>query len=226
MKVKICGMKLNTGEVAALKPDYLGFIFWEQSPRYFTGPIPPLQESVAKVGVFVDATIEEVLRKTSEYGLNMVQLHGGETPEFCAHLRTAMQTAAYISGGGKPIPEIIKVFSVKDETDLGMISEFEEVCDYFLFDTKGKLPGGNGYAFDWELLSGYPSQKPFFLSGGIGPGAVTRLWDFFDEPVSKFCHAIDLNSKFEIAPGHKDINALRTFIHGLSVTDPPKKDTQ
>lgn len=222
MKIKVCGMKLNPGEVAALKPDYLGFIFWKPSPRYFNGTIPALPEGVERVGVFVDATIEEILQKTSQFGLDMVQLHGKETPEFCALLRTAMQTATYVSGGSGRTQKLIKVFSIKDETDFDLLPEYEEVCDYFLFDTKGKLPGGNGYAFDWEVLAGYPSQKPFFLSGGIGPEDITRLWDFLDEPVSQYCHAVDLNSKFELVPGHKNIETLQKFIHGLSLNYPSK----
>ena len=99
---------------------------------------------------------------------------------------------------------------------------YESVCDFYLFDSKGKLPGGNGYAFDWEALSEYPSRKPFFLSGGIGPEAMARLWDFFEEPVSAYCHAIDLNSRFELAPGHKKVESLKKFIHDLSVIDPSK----
>lgn len=219
MKVKVCGMKLNTEEVARLHPDYLGFIFWEHSPRFFSGEIPSLPEGIAKVGVFVDATLDEILEKSGRYALDMVQLHGAESPAFCSALRTALQTAAYISGGGDHPVKVIKVFSLKDKTDFTMLSPYEGVCDYYLFDTKGKLPGGNGYAFDWEVLTGYPSKKPYFLSGGIGPEAITQLWDFFERPESKYCHAIDLNSKFESAPGIKKIVPLKKFMHGLSVND-------
>jgi phosphoribosylanthranilate isomerase len=222
MKVKVCGMKFNTGEVAALKPDYLGFIFWEKSPRYFTGSIPALPEGIRKVGVFVNAPVTGILQKISDHNLDMVQLHGDETPEYCALLRSALQTSAYVAGDGRGAREVIKVFRVKDREDLGLLPAFEAVCDYFLFDTKGKLPGGNGYAFDWEALAGYPSRKPYVLSGGIGPETLPMLWDFFEEPASRYCHAIDLNSRFEVAPGHKKIDVLQKFIHGLSVIRPSK----
>ena len=157
VRLKICGMNKNTTEVAALKPDYLGFIFWKPSKRYFEGPMPSIPHRVKKVGVFVDATILEIAEKVKTYGLLLAQLHGKETPAFCDELKKAM-----------PQLKIIKVFSIKGDFDFGKLKHFEDVCDYYLFDTKGKLPGGNGYTFNWEVLKNYPSVKPYFLSGGIG----------------------------------------------------------
>jgi phosphoribosylanthranilate isomerase len=160
MKLKICGMKYpdNILEVGSLLPDYLGFIFWEKSARYFDGTIPTLPQSIKKIGVFVNASKEEIVAQVLKHDLQAVQLHGHESIAFCKELKNTLADTI----------EIIKVFSVDDTFDFNQIEPFETVCDYFLFDTKGKLPGGNGTAFDWKVLEQYPSQKPFFLSGGIG----------------------------------------------------------
>jgi phosphoribosylanthranilate isomerase len=215
MKLKVCGMKHNIAEVAGLLPDYLGFIFWENSPRYFEGELPPLPGSIHKVGVFVDAPVEIIEKKIRQYGLQAVQLHGSESPEFCLKLRNSLASPA----NGTPPLEIIKVFSLKDQFDFDVLAPYEEVCDYFLFDSKGPLPGGNGYAFDWELLSGYPSSKPFFLSGGIGPENLHQLKTFLGRPEAAFCHSLDVNSRFEKIPGKKDPGKLKEFIKELSLQD-------
>ncbi|MFS4449318.1 phosphoribosylanthranilate isomerase [Maribacter sp. 2307UL18-2] len=200
MKLKVCGMNKNTGEVAALKPDYLGFIFWEPSRRYFEGEMPSIPHSIKKVGVFVDATILEIAEKTKTYGLLYAQLHGSETPAFCDELKKAI-----------PQLKIVKVFSIQDDFDFGKLNHFEDVCDYYLFDTKGKLPGGNGYTFNWEVLQRYPSTKPYFLSGGIGLEEMISIKEFMKRPEARFCHAIDVNSKFETEPGLKNIEELKTL---------------
>jgi len=193
MKLKICGMKYpeNIQEVANLQPDYLGFIFYEKSPRFFKGEIPTLPKSTQKVGVFVDAYLDDILNKIRRYNLQIVQLHGNETPEFCK-LFQHMDI------------EVIKVFSVDDTFDFQTITAYETVCDYFLFDAKGQNPGGNGTAFNWEILKNYPSQKPFFLSGGIGLEEI-KLIKQLNFPV----YAIDVNSKFETKPGMKNIHTVR-----------------
>lgn len=198
MKIKVCGMKYNPDEVELLQPDYMGFIFWEKSPRYIEGLIPPISMKIKRVGVFVDSTIEEILQKVSKYGLTMVQLHGQESPELCKKLKNAGVV-------------VIKVFSIDDTFDFSVLEPFEEACDYYLFDTKGKLPGGNGYVFDWEVLEDYPSTKPFFLSGGIGLENMDDVLTFLYRPESKYCHALDLNSKFETRAGHKDLEMLNEF---------------
>ncbi|HEA21900.1 hypothetical protein LCGC14_1088600 [marine sediment metagenome] len=224
MKLKICGMKLNAAEVASLRPDYLGFIFWEPSSRFFDDEIPELPEGTKIVGVFVDASIEIIIQKVDKYGLHAVQLHGKESPKFCAHLRTELKKR--MVGGNMPVghanvgetslldenPKIIKVISIKDNFDFRLLAPFEAFCDYYLFDTKGKLPGGNGYAFDWSVLENYPSNKPYFLSGGIGLKDAEAIKRFRKRPEAKYCYAVDVNSKFEIEPGLKDINKLKEFI--------------
>lgn len=214
-------MNQNPIEVAQLHPDYLGFIFWEPSSRYFGGDMPQLPQSIKKVGVFVDTALKEVLVKVNQYGLDAVQLHGKESVEYCKNLRHAeLVSASQKDGTPKQVRgdglEIIKVFSIKDDFDFSILKEYESVCDYFLFDTKGKLPGGNGYTFDWSVLENYPSTKPFFLSGGIGLESVDELKAFLNSPVSRHCFAIDVNSKFEIEPGLKNITSLKTFINELT----------
>lgn len=198
MKLKVCGMKFNPVEVEALQPDYMGFIFWEKSPRNIDVVIPSISQKIKKVGVFVNATIEEILQKVSAYGLQLVQLHGSESPELCEKLQNI---------GLK----VIKVFGIGEAFNFSILKDYEEVCDYYLFDTKGKLPGGNGYTFDWEVLENYPSTKPFFLSGGIGLENIDDILIFLYRPESKYCHAIDVNSRFETKPGLKDIEKLKEF---------------
>ncbi|GBF18636.1 MULTISPECIES: phosphoribosylanthranilate isomerase [Arenibacter] len=209
MKLKVCGMKLNTLEVATLDPDYLGFIFWEPSKRYFDGNIPKLPASIKKVGVFVDAPLEEIRKKVKEYSLQAVQLHGKESPEFCSDLKKS--TSDRSKALEENSLEIIKVFSIKDDFDFSNLAPYENVCDFFLFDTKGKLPGGNGFTFSWEVLKNYPSSKPYFLSGGIGLDEIEKIMEFQQRPESKYCHAIDVNSKFELEPGLKNIDKLKEF---------------
>ena len=212
MKLKVCGMKYqdNINQVAALQPDYLGFIFYEKSSRFFEGVIPKLPKTIKKVGVFVDASLEFILSKIETHQLNVIQLHGQETPEFCNELRHAELDSA-----SHPI-KIIKVFSIKDHFDFSVLQPFENICDYFLFDTKGKLPGGNGYTFNWDVLKNYPSTTPYFLSGGIGLGEVETILSFLQKKEFKYCYAIDVNSKFEIKPGLKNIEALEKFKSSMS----------
>lgn len=207
MKLKICGMKYdeNIQAVASLQPDYLGFIFYNKSTRYFTGKIPKISENIKKVGVFVDESMNVILSKTSEHYLDAIQLHGNESVEFCDDLRKALIQV-----------EIIKVFSVDSEFDFNQLQPYEDVVDYYLFDTKGKLPGGNGFVFNWTALNKYPSKKPYFLSGGIGLGEVDKLQAFFQREASKHCYAIDLNSKFELEPALKNIEKLKEFKSQLS----------
>lgn len=200
MKLKICGMKGvdNIQEVAALQPDYLGFIFYEKSPRFFNGKLPELPKSIQKVGVFVNATMNDILQKVKEYDLQVVQLHGNETPEVCEVLKIINV-------------KVIKAFSVNENFDFEILAPYESVCDYFLFDTKGKKPGGNGTTFNWEILKNYPSKKRFFLSGGIGLEEINKIKKLY-LPI----HALDVNSKFEIEPGLKNINDCKKIIEILN----------
>lgn len=189
----------NILEVGSLLPDYMGFIFWEKSARYFDGELPNLPQSIKKTGVFVNASQEDIVAKVSQYDLQAVQLHGHESVAFCQELKEYL---------GNTI-EIIKVFSVDSEFDFNELKPFETVCDYFLFDTKGKLPGGNGTTFDWKALEKYPSQKPFFLSGGIGLDEIDLVNEILktDLPI----YAMDVNSKFEIEAGLKNKEELHRF---------------
>ena len=204
MKLKICGMKYqdNIQEVAQLSPDYLGFIFYKASARNFTGNIPTISDSIKKVGVFVNEDIKAVAQNIQTYKLDVIQLHGNESPCYVKELKELLKNNTI---------QIIKVFAVKDTFDFSLLEPYEGLCDYFLFDTKGKLPGGNGYTFDWSVLENYPSQTPFFLSGGIGNETITKLQSFIKSDAAKHCIAIDVNSRFEIAPGKKDCTQLTNF---------------
>jgi phosphoribosylanthranilate isomerase len=212
MKLKVCGMKFpeNIEIVAQLKPDYLGFIFYKKSPRHFKGKMPEISRDIKKVGVFVYSKLNKILNKALKYNLDAIQLHGEEDAAFCKKLKQALCDIQGEERIQNPV-EIIKVFSVGYTFDFSVLEEFEEVCDYFLFDTKGKKKGGNGIAFDWKLLEKYPSKKPFFLSGGIGLEEIETLKDFFLKDISKWCYALDVNSKFEIKPGWKDVEKLQEF---------------
>ena len=200
MKFKVCGMKYqdNIAAVANLRPDYLGFIFYDKSPRNFNGIIPTLPNTINKVGVFVDADSNYLLEKVEEYSFDFVQLHGNESPKYCSILK------------GKGV-KIIKAFSILDEFNFNRLLPFEDVCEFFLFDTKGTLVGGNGFTFDWEVLKGYSSKKPFFLSGGIGVDQIEKINAFSKSKASKYCRVIDVNSRFEIEPGLKNIEELKIF---------------
>jgi len=206
MKLKICGMKYpeNILEVGALLPDYMGFIFWEKSARYFNGEMPKLPKSIKKVGVFVNASLDEILEKIKTHNLQAVQLHGNESVEFCELLKK--NTPKLI--------DVIKVFPILDTFDFGILNPYEKVCDFFLFDTKGKLPGGNGTTFEWKVLEKYPSTKPFFLSGGIGIEELESINEILKTNLP--IHAIDVNSKFEIEPGLKNIQLCREALQFVS----------
>ena len=213
MKLKVCGMKHNSEAVSALQPDYLGFIFWEKSARFFDREMPSIPDNIKRVGVFVDASLEDVLETIQKFNLDAVQLHGQESPQYCKGLKNSAKESL----------EIIKVFSIKDDFDFSVLKPFESVCDYFLFDTKGKLPGGNGYVFNWKILEHYPSTKPYFLSGGIGLENQKDLESFLKTDAAQYCHVIDINSKFETQPGHKNIEAVKEFKTFLAEINQRKK---
>ncbi len=213
LKLKVCGMKYqdNINQVADLQPNYLGFIFYDKSARFIQDIIPQVPNTIKKVGVFVDADLSEVIDKINMHKLQAVQLHGKESPEFCRQLMAKYHSVPKGIGKSEESLEIIKVFSIKDEFNFDNLKPYEDVCDYFLFDTKGKLPGGNSYAFDWNVLKNYSSTKPFFLSGGIGLDQIENIKQFQNSEASKYCYAIDVNSKFEIEPGLKNIEELKEF---------------
>lgn len=205
-KLKICGLKYaeNIQNVASLQPDFVGFIFWEPSKRFYTQKtIPELNPDIKKVGVFVNASFNEIKEKIIGYGLNYIQLHGNESPTFCKEIKTLNV-------------KVIKAFSLDNSFNFKILSYFNEVTDYFLFDTKGENPGGNGTTFDWKILEQYKLQKPFFLSGGIGLEEINKIHEFLKTDVSELCYAIDINSKFETEPGLKNtikINEFKTKLY-------------
>lgn len=201
MKIKICGMKYpkNIQEIAALQPDYLGFIFYDKSPRFMQNKMPALQGSIAKVGVFVDATLPEIEAKARQHSLEFIQLHGDESPDFC---RSVQQLKL----------KVLKSFNIDNQFNFKILEEYKNYCDCFLFDTKGQQYGGNGTAFDWKLLAQYHLLKPYFLSGGIGPESISDLKVFLSTAAAQYCHAIDLNSRFETQPGQKNSETLKTFL--------------
>ena len=210
LSFKVCGMQQpgNMIQVAELQPDYMGFIFYDKSPRYFNDDLPEIPSEIKKTGVFVNASIEEILQKVSRYNLNAVQLHGDETAGFCKDLKIELQKLGNT-------PEMIKVFSVGENFDFQDLKAFEGIVDYFLFDTKTALRGGSGKEFDWQILKEYPSNTPFFLSGGIGPEhgkAIAELKNhFFRTGKPALLYAIDVNSKFELKPGLKKLKELKDF---------------
>jgi phosphoribosylanthranilate isomerase len=202
MRIKICGMREagNLWAIADLSPDLLGFIFYEKSSRYMRETLDPAQvrslpATIAKVGVFVDASLHEVQTTAATYLLDFVQLHGHETPAYC-------QQARYLG------LHVIKAFAVGETFDFASLAEYEASCDFFLFDTKGALPGGNGTTFDWQLLANYAGPVPFLLSGGLGPDNLAALLDFHHPQLYGF----DFNSHLETAPGLKDVAATRELL--------------
>lgn len=200
MKLKVCGLKNenNILEIAALNPDYIGFIFYEKSPRFFNeDKLPTLPKNIEKVGVFVNATLEEIEKKILKYDLNVVQLHGEESVTLCEKLKNHEV-------------KIIKAFGTKEVSDINAAVSYENVCDYFLFDTKGVHYGGNGFAFDWDILQAYKGNTPIFLSGGIGLEDITKI-----KKLPFPIHAIDVNSKFEIEPGLKNVSLIQKLQHEI-----------
>lgn len=198
MKIKVCGMREteNIREVAALGIDMMGFIFWPKSKRYVSEKPAYLPANCKRVGVFVDASMEDIQQHIQDYQLDIIQLHGHESPNSIREL----------SGVG-----IIKAFNIATAEDLDQTKPYAGIVDYFLFDTKGKLVGGNGEQFDWSILEAYDGETPFLLSGGIGPDDAERIKVFHHER----CIGIDLNSRFELAPALKDVHTLKRFLSQL-----------
>lgn len=204
MKVKVCGMreKENIKAIAALMPDYMGFIFYKKSPRYAGDMLDrevldSLDSRIVKVGVFVNEDRNIVLETVRRYGLDMVQLHGDESPEYCRSLKE--------EGLG-----VIKVFFPGDDRDPGITDSYYD-CDFFLLDNRGRGWGGSGKRFNWDLLKGYRPDKPYFLSGGIGPGDISLLAGL----EGSLPYALDINSGFETEPGLKDESLTADFISEL-----------
>jgi phosphoribosylanthranilate isomerase len=208
MRVKVCGMTLpeQIEQLSGLGVTFAGFIFYPKSPRYVFKHMTTTQirkeNNINKVGVFVNADIEEVLHLVDECRLHMVQLHGDETPKYCEKI------ADYVS--------VVKAIRVGENENIEwMIHPYMDVCDMFMFDTMGAGYGGTGKKFNWETLKEATIGKPFFLSGGIEPGDEGNLREFAKEPVAKSLFAIDINSRFEITPGVKDMNKVKDFVDNM-----------
>lgn len=223
LKIKVCGMRDadNVRAVAALDIDFLGFIFYPKSPRYAQKAVPETElmtntatasrrndmvmRKPQRVGVFVDETPQAIIAHIHNDQLDYVQLHGHELPEMIDHLKRAV-----ISDNHHSL-KVIKAFSIAKPDDLLQTKAYEGIADLFLFDTPTESYGGSGKKFDWQMLQAYDGHTSFLLSGGIGPEDIDRIRTF-EHPQ---CIGIDLNSRFETAPGIKDVEALRRFTEKL-----------
>ena len=205
LKIKVCGMKqaANIAAVAELQPNYLGFIFYQKSPRFITEVsaelIKYVPSTIKTTGVFVDEDVEIVKQHIIKYNLKAVQLHGNEAAGYCEELRSAGV-------------EIIKAFGVDEHFDFEKLSAYLNVVDYFLFDTQTPAHGGSGKVFDWGLLQNYTYNKPYFLSGGIDLMHISVIKQIIDPRM----YAIDVNSKFELEPGLKDVEKLKEFFKEMN----------
>ena len=213
LKIKVCGMReaTNIAEVSALPIHFLGFIFYEKSPRYVMDAIETLRscpDDLTRVGVFVNADIDFVLDKIIAYELNAVQLHGSETPLYVHDLAVFMWKKHKIQPNVEV--EIIKAFSVDEDFDFNKTKDYKGLVDYFLFDTKTPQYGGAGMKFDWSILKKYNEETPFLLAGGITEHDVEAVLKIKAEIPQLY--GLDLNSKFEIEPALKDVEKLRGFI--------------
>lgn len=205
MIIKVCGMRdrINIGEVAALKPDLMGFIFYRGSKRYVGEDFDPevvwsLQPEIQTVGVFVNEEINTAVSLARQYRLDFVQLHGTESPGYCREMKEAGFS-------------VLKAFGLYEGIDWSMMGPYTDACDYFLFDTQTKGFGGSGVKFDWSVLDGYRHPKPFLLSGGIGPedaGSVAAM-------THRGFAGIDINSRFESGPAMKDAGKMGDFFETL-----------
>ena len=204
MLVKVCGMREpeNIEKVAQLGVDMVGFIFYPKSPRFVSQSVDrtAADKNVCRVGVFVNESVELISDKIQLFDLNAVQLHGNESRVLCEQLHEQ-----------NGLLKVIKAISVSTAGDILKYKEYVGAVDYFLFDTKCKTVGGSGQQFDWQVLENYDGDVPFILSGGIGPEDVERIRNFHHPK----CIGIDLNSKFEMEPGLKDVEMLKTFLENI-----------
>lgn len=213
----------NIQELVKLAPDFIGFIFYDKSKRFVTNfPEVNISSTIKKVGVFVNESITNIVDLIVKNKLDAVQLHGGESELYCEELRRSLSGVEVneienksnqnmISTSLNHKIEIIKAFSVDENFDFLETKSFEQFCDLFIFDTKGKGYGGTGIKYDWRLLEKYRGKTPFLLSGGIRPTDVNSISDF-QHPK---CIGIDLNSGFEDAPGLKNTERLNNFMSFL-----------
>lgn len=201
MKIKVCGLRQaeNIAALGALPLDWVGFIFYPKSSRFVANkPLIQLPKQVQRVGVFVNADLAEIEEKAKHFALDYIQLHGDESPAFCQRLTERGHV-------------LIKAFGVNSTFDWKQLKAYEGLCRFFLLDTKGASYGGNGIPFNWDILQDYPSSTPFLLSGGIALSSVDAL-KALDIPQ---LYGIDINSRFEEAPGLKNVALVHQFIQQL-----------
>jgi len=209
MRIKVCGMTLpeQVNALAEMRADLAGFIFYPKSPRFVGNKLSPekmkkIGGGIGKVGVFVNTPYEELLQTVESYRLDIVQLHGDETPIFCE------KVANYVT--------VIKAFRLSDNDPLEwMVRPFHDASDMYMFDTLGAGYGGTGKKFDWKVLSDAVIDKLFLLSGGIEPGDEEKLKAFAKEEAARKLFALDINSKFEFSPGVKDMDRVKKFIQEM-----------
>ena len=210
MRAKVCGLNSVSQlmQLDQMGVEFGGFIFYPKSPRYVLKHLQPADlkkakgQQINKVGVFVNETVETVLRMVDDCGLYLVQLHGDETPRYCEKI------ADYVT--------VIKAFRLRDDDDvLWKVKDYHDIVDMFLFDTPSVEYGGTGKQFNWNVLKGKMINKPFFLSGGIGIDDLELLAEFAKDPVAKDLFSIDVNSKFETAPGIKNMELVKQFIQEI-----------
>jgi len=219
MIVKVCGMREpeNLVQLLKLPMDWIGFIFYPASRRYVDEDMlsswmtshENLFEGKKKVGVFVNAQMDELLRTVHAFQLDVLQLHGEEHPNYLADL------SRFRALGSLRNMEVIKAFRVNRDFDFRQTEAYQPYCNYYLFDTLGKERGGTGESFDWSLLEKYTYDTPFILSGGIGPHSLADL-HLFSHPAWA---GVDLNSQFEIQPGQKDVERINTFLQELKTNN-------
>lgn len=197
MKIKVCGLREagNIEAVAALKPDYMGFIWYAQSPRYVyrlpEAVLRSLPADIIKTAVFVNEHIDIVRALIHQFDFNAVQLHGQESPEYCAELKQEVQ--------------VLKAFGLDEYFDFEQLKAYVGKVDYFLFDTKTEKHGGSGRIFNWDVLNEYNLDVPFFLSGGLSLDNLAEIKNIKHPAL----YGVDLNSRFETAPGIKSIEKLK-----------------
>lgn len=205
IKVKVCGLTdpSNVKEIMEAKPDFIGFIFYPGSPRY-VGEYPEITlfdqvpSGIKKTGVFLNEDYRKIVVLANRFGLDIVQLHGNESPVTCFELKSSGLS-------------VIKSFNIDMKFSFDLLDRYAPCCDYFLFDSKSEAAGGSGRKFNWEKLEEYAKGKPFFLSGGIGPEDTELL----NSVNNKYLFAVDINSRFETVPGIKDSSRVKTFINAI-----------
>lgn len=209
MRIKVCGMTdlQQMHQLGELGVEFAGMIFYHKSPRfilrYLSGEIVKRAKlKVYKVGVFVNASYDEIMNHVENFGLDMVQLHGDESPRFCEQVSSYIQT--------------IKAFRIAEDDNIQWkIKDYYDSCDMYMFDTMGAGYGGTGKKFDWNMLKDVNISKPFFLSGGIEPTDAAAVKEFAKEPVAKDLFALDVNSRFEESQGVKDMKLVKKFLSEL-----------